>query len=133
MTDYDALPQLEEEGRTRIEAATTLDELAAVEADLVGRTSVLVDLQKRLGSLAPEERKAAGQAVNAARAALNVALSARRSALEAEARTAQLEAERLDLTEVRPTWSASAAARSSRSMAALMRASPSSRSCGSAS
>jgi phenylalanyl-tRNA synthetase alpha chain len=100
MTDYDALPQLEEEGRGRIAAATSLDDLASVEADLVGRTSVLVDLQKRLGSLAPEERKTAGQAVNAARTALNAALSARRAALEAEARVAQLEAERLDLSEV---------------------------------
>ena len=100
MTDYDALPQLEEEGLARVEAATTLDELAAAEADLVGRTSVLVDLQKRLGSLAPEDRKAAGQALNATRTALTVALSARRAALEADVRAAQLEAERLDLSEV---------------------------------
>ena len=100
MTDYDALPQLEAEGLTRIAAASTLDDLAAAEADLVGRGSLLVDLQKRLGSLAAEDRKAAGQALNATRTALNVALSARRAALEAEARTAQLEAERLDLTEI---------------------------------
>ena len=100
MTDYDALPQVEEEGLKRVEAVTTLDDLVAAEADLVGRTSVLVELQKRLGSLAPEERKAAGQALNATRSALTVALSARRAALEADARAAQLEAERLDLTEV---------------------------------
>ena len=100
MTDYDALPQLEAEGLQRIDAVSTLDDLALAESDLVGRTSVLVELQKRLGTLAPEERKAAGQALNATRTALNVALSARRAALEAEARTAQLEAERLDLTEI---------------------------------
>ena len=100
MTDYDALPQLEEEGLARLAAVTTLDDLAAAEADLVGRSSVLVDLQKRLGSLAPDERKAAGQALNATRTALNTALSARRAALEAEVRTAQLEAERLDFGEI---------------------------------
>jgi phenylalanyl-tRNA synthetase alpha chain len=100
MTDYDALPQREEEGVARAAATATLDDLAAAEADLVGRSSVLVDLQKRLGSLAPEDRKAAGQALNATRAALTGALAARRAALEAEARAAQLEAERLDLTEV---------------------------------
>src|SRR4051794_1244805 len=100
MTDYDALPQLEEEGRSRIEATSSLDDLAAVEADLVGRGSVLVDLQKRLGSLAPEERKTAGQAVNAARTALQAALATRRAALEAELRAAQLDAERLDLSEI---------------------------------
>jgi phenylalanyl-tRNA synthetase alpha chain len=100
MTDYDALPQLEEEGLARVAAAATLDELTAAEADLVGRSSVLVDLQKRLGSLAAEDRKAAGQALNATRSALTVALSARRAALEAEARAAQLQAERLDLSEI---------------------------------
>ena len=100
MTDYDALPQLEAEGLQRIEAVATLDDLTAAESDLVGRSSVLVELQKRLGSLAPGERKAAGQALNATRSALDVALSARRAALEAEARAAQLEAERLDLTEI---------------------------------
>jgi phenylalanyl-tRNA synthetase alpha chain len=100
MTDYDALPQLEQDGLARLAAVSTLDELSTAESDLVGRTSVLVELQKRLGSLAPEERKAAGQALNAARTVLTVALSARRAALEAEVRTAQLEAERLDLSEI---------------------------------
>jgi phenylalanyl-tRNA synthetase alpha chain len=100
MSDYNALPRIEEEGRARIAAAASLDDLAAAEADLLGRGSSLADLQKRLGSLAPEERKVAGQAVNAARAALAVELSARRAALEAEARAARLQAERLDLTEI---------------------------------
>lgn len=100
MTDYDALPQLEAEGLQRIEAVATVEDLAAAESDLVGRSSVLVELQKRLGSLAPGERKAAGQALNATRSALAAALSARRAALESEARAAQLEAERLDLTEI---------------------------------
>jgi phenylalanyl-tRNA synthetase alpha chain len=105
MTDYDALPQLQEEGIARIGTAATLDDLAEAETDLVGRASVLVELQKRLGSLAPEDRKAAGQALNATRTALTSALAARRDALEAAARAEQLEAERLDLTEVpfRPT------------------------------
>jgi phenylalanyl-tRNA synthetase alpha chain len=100
MTDYDALPRLEEEGRQRIDAAADLDELTAAEADLVGRTSLLVDLQKRLGTLPPEERKAAGQRLNATRAALTAALGERRATLEAEARRARLDAERLDLTEI---------------------------------
>jgi phenylalanyl-tRNA synthetase alpha chain len=100
MTHYDALPQVEEEGLARIAAASTLDDLAAAEADLVGRSSVLVDLQKRLGSLSADERKAAGQAVNATRAALSAAIAERRAGLEQAARAAQLEAERLDLTEI---------------------------------
>jgi phenylalanyl-tRNA synthetase alpha chain len=100
MTDYDALPQLQEEGIARIAATATVDDLVAAEADLVGRTSVLVDLQKRLGSLPAEERKAAGQALNTTRQALTAALAERRTELEAAERAAQLEAERLDLTEL---------------------------------
>src|SRR5688572_24264135 len=100
MSDYSSLPQLQEDGLARLAAVTSLDELAAAESDLVGRTSVLVDLQKRLGTLAPDERKTAGQALNATRTALTAALAERRTALEADARAARLEAERLDLTEV---------------------------------
>ncbi|HUP85071.1 MAG TPA: phenylalanine--tRNA ligase subunit alpha [Acidimicrobiales bacterium] len=100
MTDYDALPQLQDEGIARIESAATLADLGDAETDLIGRASVLAELQKRLASLAPADRKSAGQALNAARTALTASVSARRAALEADARTAQLEAERLDLTEV---------------------------------
>ncbi len=98
--DYDALPQLQEEGLARIEAAADLAELNDAEADLVGRSSVLADLQKRLGTLAPQERPGAGQRLNSTRRALTEALSERRRALEQAARAAELEADRLDLTEI---------------------------------
>jgi len=100
VTDYAALPQLQDEGLARIAGAASLDELLAAEADLVGRSSVLVDLQKRLGSLPAEERKTAGQALNATRAALTAAVGERKAVLEEAARAAQLEAERLDLSEI---------------------------------
>ncbi|MBW3649547.1 MAG: phenylalanine--tRNA ligase subunit alpha [Actinobacteria bacterium] len=98
--DYDALPQLQEEGLARIAAAADLAELHDAEADLVGRSSVLADLQKRLGTLAPQERPGAGQRLNSTRRALTEALSERRRALEQAARAAELEADRLDLTEI---------------------------------
>jgi phenylalanyl-tRNA synthetase alpha chain len=100
MTDYDALPQIESDAVAAVAAAATLDDLRAVEASFLGRESVLADLQKRLGSLSAEERKAFGQQVNATRSALAAAVESRRSALEASERAAQLAADRLDLTEV---------------------------------
>lgn len=100
MSDYASLPDIASEGVARIEAATSLDELSAVEAELTGRTSLIAEFQKRLGSLPTEERKEAGRILNAARAGLTGAVAARRDALEADARAAQLEADRLDLTEV---------------------------------
>ena len=98
--DYDALPQLQDEGLARVAAATDLAELAQAESDLVGRTSVLADLQKRLGSLPPEQRRGAGQALNATRSRLTDALRQRRQRLQEHDRAAELEADRLDLTEI---------------------------------
>jgi phenylalanyl-tRNA synthetase alpha chain len=53
---------------------------------------------KALGALAPDERRAAGQAINEAKAALQAALEARRVALEAAALEARLAADRIDVT-----------------------------------
>ncbi len=100
MSDYAALPQIESEGLARVVSTISLDELAVVEADLTGRGSVLVDLQRQLGSLPADERKDAGRQLNATRTALTSALADRRATLEVAARATQLEAERLDLTEI---------------------------------
>jgi phenylalanyl-tRNA synthetase alpha chain len=100
--DYADLPAIEAHGLARVTAATTLAELRSAEADLVGRHSRLALLQRRLGSLPPQERKPAGAALNRVRGALEEAIAARAAALEAQERQARLEAERLDLTEVPP-------------------------------
>ncbi len=84
----------------RVAEATTLDELGAVEAEIFGRQSPLAVAQRGLGSLAPEDRPAAGAALNAARARLTGALALRRSELAAVELAARMEAERLDLTSV---------------------------------
>src|SRR3712207_8087916 len=57
----EALPAYEEEARARIDASTTVDELGEVERTTVGRSSLLSDLQRKLGSLPADERKSAGQ------------------------------------------------------------------------
>jgi phenylalanyl-tRNA synthetase alpha chain len=98
--DYDALPQYEQESIARIEAVDTLEALNEIVNDVVGRSSLLTELQKKLGSLPTEERKAAGQQLNAVRQRVQGAVKERRAALEAVDRVRRLEAERLDLTEV---------------------------------
>ncbi len=87
-------------GLARIDTAATLDELAAVDADLLGKKGALALAKARLGSLATvDEKKAAGQALHTATQAVADALAARRQVLSQVARAAQLDAERLDLTE----------------------------------
>lgn len=84
----------------RISAMASLDELRALEAELLGKTGELTALKKGLGTLDPEERKIAGQAMNEARSTLEALLADRRSVLERAQRAITLTAERLDLTEV---------------------------------
>ena len=92
------------EGRARDEvaAAASLEQLATLETELLGKRSALAAHKAGLGALRPEERREAGRALNEARRRLEGALADRRSELAAATRRARLEAERLDLTEVVP-------------------------------
>ena len=84
----------------RIAAATTLDEVTTLDAQLLGKRGPLAQLKTQLGSLATiDERKQAGQALNEATTVANEALAARREELAAVERDRQVQAERLDLTE----------------------------------
>ncbi len=87
------------DGLTAIAAARTMDELRAVEADLLGKRGPLARAKAGLGSLPAEQRRDAGRALNEAMAAVQAAADERRAVLVAEVRRAQLASERLDLTE----------------------------------
>ena len=64
------------------------------------RTDELNGLKSKIGSLPVEERKDAGRALNEARQQVEAAVGERLSVVAASERAEQLEAERLDLTEV---------------------------------
>ncbi|HET9671740.1 MAG TPA: phenylalanine--tRNA ligase subunit alpha [Actinomycetota bacterium] len=92
---------LERERRRGLEAfsaATTLDELEAASVSVLGRKSPLAEVQRALGTLAPEDRKALGRSVNETRSTIEAAAAARRAELEGEAEAALLTADRIDLT-----------------------------------
>jgi phenylalanyl-tRNA synthetase alpha chain len=98
----DELSDVEKQAGERLEGAATLDELRAVEADVLGKRSPLAALNARLGALAPDERREAGRLVNEARRRLQDLAATRAAVLEATEREARLAADRLDLTEVLP-------------------------------
>ena len=83
----------------RLADARDLDALAALDAEFLGQKSAVTAAKKQLGGLDPDDRKAAGQAINAARTSLEAAIAAARERLAAGERAAQYEAERLDLSE----------------------------------
>jgi len=84
----------------RLSAAPTLDELRSLGSELLGKRGALAGFKQRLGSLDPDARRTLGQAVNDAVAKAQAAHDRRHRELAADARRVQLEAERLDLTEV---------------------------------
>jgi phenylalanyl-tRNA synthetase alpha chain len=105
MTYTPGLASLVEEAGPAVAEAGSLDALRAVEADLIGKKGRIPGLNRTLGQLAPEERKAAGAAINEARLTVQAMIDARRAELAAEERAARLVADRLDLTEVqRDPW-----------------------------
>ena len=101
MTTTSATAEAEVVGLAAVAAATTLDALRHAETEVLGRSSAMAALQRSLGALPPDERKDAGRAVNALRERLATAVADRRLVLEAAERSRRLEADRLDLTELR--------------------------------
>jgi phenylalanyl-tRNA synthetase alpha chain len=85
-------------GRRAIAAAADLEALREAEQAHLARRSPLGEVQRSLGGLDADARRALGQRVNQARATLEAELAARRGELEAERDAALLEAERLDVT-----------------------------------
>ena len=97
------LAQLAEQTAELLATIATLESLEALrdaEATLTGKRSILSSLQKSLGALEPEQRKAAGAELQEARRVVEAALGERRNVLARDARVSSLEADRLDLGDV---------------------------------
>lgn len=95
MTDLD---RIREAGCARLAAASSLAELDAARAETLGKRSELTAVQRSLGAMDPDRRRAIGAQVNAVRAALSEAEAARRAELEAERDRVTLAAEAVDVT-----------------------------------
>jgi len=85
-------------GLAEFSAAAEPSALENAKAGYLGKTGELTALLKTLGKLAPEERKAAGAAINVAKEKLEAALDARRAALADAKMQARLAEEALDVS-----------------------------------
>jgi len=90
--------ELKESLLAEVAEAGDLKALEALRVAALGRKGRITEAMKGLGALAPEARKAAGQALNELKAAVEAALEARRAALGSAALEARLAAERVDVT-----------------------------------
>ncbi|TSE26376.1 Phenylalanine--tRNA ligase alpha subunit [Tepidimonas sediminis] len=95
MNDLDTLVQA---ARTQFAQARTAPELENAKARFLGKSGALTERMKGLAALSPEDRKAAGAAINAAKQAIEAALQARRAELAEAELQRQLAAEALDVT-----------------------------------
>ena len=83
-----------------IEAADTLDAVMLLDSRLLGKKGQLALLKTQLGSLpSVEDKRQAGQAVNAALDVVSAAVASRRAQLAEHETAARVQSERLDLTE----------------------------------
>lgn len=96
-----ALDTLEAElarGLALFESAASLDALEEAETSVLGRKAPFSAVQRSLGDLGEEERRAVGRRTNEVRQALQAALGARRDVLEAARERVLLRADRVDLS-----------------------------------
>ena len=94
----DQITELQMAALARIEDAKSVEALEAVRVDVLGRKGTLGQFSKEFGKLAPQERAAAGKALNAAKEALESAFEARKHSFDTEALNARLGSEWIDLT-----------------------------------
>ncbi|HVI50688.1 MAG TPA: phenylalanine--tRNA ligase subunit alpha [Candidatus Sulfotelmatobacter sp.] len=97
------LDQVRADALNSIAAAGDLEALENLRVSLLGKKGSISLLMKSLGDMSPEERKTAGQQLNAVKDAAAAALEERKAVLEAAALDARLSRERIDITlPVRP-------------------------------
>ncbi|WP_372360883.1 phenylalanine--tRNA ligase subunit alpha [Xanthomonas sp. NCPPB 1325] len=92
------IQSLTERALTDVAAAQTPDQLEALRVALLGKSGSITAQLKQLGTLPPEQRKAAGEAINQTRDVLTAALSERKNTLETAALDARLAGETIDVT-----------------------------------
>lgn len=92
------LKKLEAELLKDISAAADLAGLDEVRVAALGKKGRISQLMQTLGQMAPEARRAFGQAVNEIKGRVSAALEARKSTLETEVLSRRLASERADIT-----------------------------------
>ena len=92
------LDKLVTEAESSIEAAGDLAAIDEVRVRFLGKKGLLTEQMKQLGKLSPEERPAAGQAINKAKQAVQKSIQARKENMQAAEMQARLGTESVDVT-----------------------------------
>jgi phenylalanyl-tRNA synthetase alpha chain len=99
----DELDKIRAEALALVAQAASLDALEAARVATLGKKGTVSALMASLGKMSPDERKAAGAALNAVKDQVADAIASAKAALEAKALEEKLARERVDVTlAVRP-------------------------------
>lgn len=93
------LENLANEAEEASNAASTLEGLAQVQAQFLGKKSKLVKAKKALGALPSEDRANAGKEINEIKGQIEQLISGRKAVLQESEWSSKFNEERLDLTE----------------------------------
>ena len=92
------LDELSSEILSAVETADTIDALEAVRIDALGKKGRISLMMRELGGMDPEERKAAGQALNKVKDCIAAAIETRQATRSRAALDARLTAEAVDVS-----------------------------------
>ena len=93
------LENLANEAEEASNAASTLEGLAQIQAQFLGKKSKLVKAKKALGTLPAEDRANAGKEINEIKGQIEQLISGRKAVLQESEWSSKFNEERLDLTE----------------------------------
>lgn len=94
----ESLDQLRNKTVAAVAAASSLEALAAVENEAVGKESPIASARRGLGKVPAEDRRDAGRLINEVAKGLEVLIEERREELHAEERAAAIASEAIDVT-----------------------------------
>lgn len=92
------LDKLINEASGLVDESATLEQLETVRVELLGKKGRLTGVLKSIGSLPPEEKPAAGQAVNQAKIAVQALIDEKRQLLDNASLAEKLASDALDIT-----------------------------------
>ncbi|MBO5993973.1 MAG: phenylalanine--tRNA ligase subunit alpha [Firmicutes bacterium] len=95
----EALQQILEDARKRLQEAQNLQEAEDVRVKMLGKKGQLTSILKSMGSLSPEERKELGMQANKAKGEIEAMLNRTFEQLKERAQEAKFKAEKIDVTE----------------------------------
>ena len=93
------LENLENEAEEASTVASTLEDLAQVQSQFLGKKSKLVEAKKALGALPAEDRANAGKEINEIKGKIEQLISGRKAVLQESEWSSKFNKERMDLTE----------------------------------